>query len=113
MKLASMLLQTMSEIACKSMQNFDALGVAIARDDARLCALEETGKLPCCRTTLRVSAQALLRHDGDSVAVGTSEVGEDIVPDVCLVLLLQTDETSVGRMRQYVAVLTFAPVLVP
>ena len=89
------------------------LGVAVARNGARLDALKETSQLPRRRTTLRVSAQALLRHDGDSVAVGTSEVGEDIVPDVCLVLLLQTDETSVGRMRQYVAVLTFAPVLVP
>ena len=89
------------------------LRVAVARDGARLDALKETSQLPRRGTTLRVSAQALLRHEGDSVAVGTSKVGEDIVPDVGLVLLLQTDETSVGRMRQYVAVFTFAPALVP
>lgn len=65
-----------------------SLRVTVARDDTRVNTLEQTGELPSRRATLRVTAQALLRHDRNSIAVSTSEVGEDVVPDVGLVLLL-------------------------
>lgn len=64
------------------------LGVAVARNGARLDALKETSQLPRRGTTLRVSAQALLSHDRDGVALRTTNVREYIVPDRGLVLLL-------------------------
>ena len=39
-----------------------------------------------------MTTETLLRHDGNSVALGTPDIGEYVVPDGGLVLLLQTDE---------------------
>ena len=64
------------------------LGVAVARNNTVVDTLQETSKLPSSRTTLRVTAKALLSHDGHGVAICTPKVGEDVVPNVGLVLLL-------------------------
>ena len=68
------------------------LGVAVAGNDRRLDTLEEPSKLPRCRTALGVPAEALLRHDRDRIALGVPDVGEDVVPNGSLVLLLYITE---------------------
>ena len=52
--------------------------------------LEQARHLPCGRATLRVTEEALLRHDRDSVARRARQALEDVVPDLGLVLLLLT-----------------------
>ena len=70
---------------------YNLLRVAVARDDGRLHTLQKTSELPCSRATLGVTAQALLSHDRDGIALGTADVSEHIVPDRSLVLLLQSE----------------------
>ena len=65
------------------------LGVAVARNNTVVDTLQEASKLPSSRTTLRVTAKALLSHDWDGVARRTSKVAEDVIPNVGLVRLLQ------------------------
>ena len=90
-KRASMLLWTAS--VSSSMRNvLYLLGVAIAGNDTVVHALQKASCLPRRGTTLRVTTQALLRHDRDGVARSTVEGREDGVPDVRLVLLLQRNE---------------------
>lgn len=66
----------------------NVLSVAIARDDTALHTLQETSELPRSGSTLGVSTETLLRHDGDDVAHSTINACEDIVPDMRLVCLL-------------------------
>ena len=66
------------------------LCVAVPGDDAVVDTLKKTSQLPSSRSTLGMSTQTLLRHDRNSIACCTVEVGEDIVPDVCLVGFIGT-----------------------
>lgn len=66
----------------------DVVGVAVAGDDSGDDTLEEADRLPCRGTTLRVTYEALLCHDGDRVAGRATNSVENVVPQVRLVLLV-------------------------
>lgn len=75
----------------------DVVSVAVAGDDAGDDALQEANRLPCRGATLRVTNEALLRHDGNSVAGSAANGVEDIVPEVSLVLLVGVGTRAVNR----------------
>lgn len=64
------------------------LAVAVAWNDTSDDGIQKAGCLPRRRSTFSVTEETLLRHDGHSVARSARDGGEDLVPDVGLVLLL-------------------------
>ena len=81
------------------------LGVAVARNNTVVDTLQEASKLPSSRTTLRVTAKTLLRHDRHSIARRSMNGREDVVPYMGLVLLLQGNNQHLSvrkRTKTYV-----------
>lgn len=66
----------------------DLLAVPVTGDDTSSDGLEQSRHLPCSRSSLRMSNEALLRHNRDSVAGSATDRGEDVVPNAGLILLL-------------------------
>lgn len=64
------------------------LRIPVSRDDTIEDCLRQATHLPGCRATFRVTEQALLRHDWNGVTRRTTDVGEDLVPNVSLIFLL-------------------------
>lgn len=83
-----MLLQTQVSTTYKQYTTMNILGVAVSRDNSGSYTLQQSCQLPCSRAALRVTAETLLGHDGDSIARRARQTREDSVPDVGLVFLL-------------------------
>ena len=79
-----------STVSKQIYKNYDAniLVVTVARNNAGDDTLEQSHHLPRRGSSFSVPKKALLRHDRDSISSRTGDRRENVVPDVCLVLLL-------------------------
>ena len=80
--------EKLSDIVAQVLQKEDVLRIPVAGNDARMNTLEQAGQLPRRGATLGATDEALMGHDGHSVARRAAKRREDVVPDVGLILLL-------------------------
>jgi hypothetical protein len=67
---------------------WDILAVAVSRNDTSNDTLQQASHLPGSRPSLRMTKEAFLSNDGDSVTGASRDGGEYVVPDTSFVFLL-------------------------
>jgi hypothetical protein len=85
------------EVGVLPEEDIDVVERLVGGDERRLKRLEESVRLPRESSALGVAGERLLSDDGDGVALGSAEVGEDVLVDTGLVLVVRLGRGSVDR----------------